>query len=111
MRAADCLAAEGISARVVHLPTLRPFPRNEVCSVLAPGMPVITIEEHVGVGGLGPEVARAIAEEGLRNRFSMMAIPAEFQKECLGRQAALAWAGIDTPAIVTRARQVFDPKS
>ena len=59
--AADRLAAEGISAGVLHLPALKPFDRGAVVEAAAAGL-VVTVEEHSVIGGLGSLVAETLAE-------------------------------------------------
>lgn len=107
LKAADQLAAENIRVRVVHVPTLRPFPYEMLRELLGDGMPVVTVEEHIGVAGLGQEVAMLLAREGIGARFSTLAVPMRYQKECLTRNGALAWAGINAEALVAECRKLM----
>ena len=60
--AADLLASEGISAEVVHVPTLKPLdPSGIVHSADKTGL-VVTTEEHTVIGGLGSAVAELLGE-------------------------------------------------
>ena len=61
LRAAEVLAAEGISARVLNLSTLKPFDRESVLAAAGETGAVVTAEEHNVIGGLGSEVARTLA--------------------------------------------------
>lgn len=62
LEAADLLAAEGISAEVVHAPTLKPLdPEGIVRSAEKTGL-VVTTEEHTIIGGLGSAVAEILGE-------------------------------------------------
>ncbi len=62
LEAAELLAAEGISAEVIHAPTLKPLdPQGIVRSVEKTGL-VVTTEEHTIIGGLGSAVAEILGE-------------------------------------------------
>jgi len=60
LRAAETLAAEGISAMVVDMHTLKPLDTAAVAAACRTGA-IITAEEHLLDGGLGSQVARAAA--------------------------------------------------
>jgi transketolase len=107
LAAATALETDGFRWGVAHLPTFRPFPRAAARALLSAGMPVVTVEEHVATGGLGHEIAVLLAEERLANPLRMLCAPLEFQKTCLGREAALAWAGIDAPSIAGACRDML----
>jgi transketolase len=60
--AAEILAAQGIDAMVVHMPTIKPIDADSlVAAAVATGL-VITIEEHSVIGGLGGAVAEVLSE-------------------------------------------------
>jgi transketolase len=62
LAAAELLAEEGISAEVVHVPTLRPLdPHGIVAGAAKTGL-VVTTEEHTIIGGLGSAVAETLGE-------------------------------------------------
>ena len=61
-RAADLLAGEGISARLLNMHTVKPLDRDAVLSAAAETRGLVTIEEHTVTGGLGAAVAEALAE-------------------------------------------------
>jgi len=75
--AADLLAAHGIDAGVVHVPTLKPLDVATIVTAAARTGRVITVEEHTIIGGLGGAVAEALSEHrptalrrlGLRDVF------------------------------------------
>ena len=60
--AAEQLAAEGISAAVVNIHTIKPFDSEIVVKNAAKTGAVVTAEEHSIIGGLGSAVAEALAE-------------------------------------------------
>ncbi len=64
LAAAGLLAGEGISARVVHVPCLKPLDAGALrAAVDGPGL-VVTAEEHSVIGGLGSLVAETLTSSG-----------------------------------------------
>jgi transketolase len=61
--AADALAARGIGARVLNVPTIRPLDRDAVVAAAEETRAIITVEEHTVHGGLGGAVAELVATE------------------------------------------------
>ena len=61
MEAAALLEHEGIQAAVVNMSTVRPLDREAVLDAARNG-PIVTIEEHTVVGGLGSAVAEVVVE-------------------------------------------------
>ena len=63
LEAVEALAAEGISAYVLHVPTIKPL--DEAAIVRAAGRTgkVITAEDHSIIGGLGGAVAETLGEQ------------------------------------------------
>ena len=57
LQAAEALSAEGISARVLDLPTVKPLDEKLVHAAAAETGAIITVEEHSIYGGLGGAVA------------------------------------------------------
>jgi transketolase len=60
--AADLLAADGIDAHVVHVPTIKPLDVAAIVAADERTGRVITVEEHTVIGGLGGAVAEALSE-------------------------------------------------
>ena len=65
MKAAEILAAEGISAKVIHVACVKPFDRDSVRKEAQAGTPIFTVEEHSVYGGLGSIVSECVAGSGL----------------------------------------------
>ncbi|HJV49231.1 MAG TPA: transketolase C-terminal domain-containing protein [Geothrix sp.] len=59
---AELLAAEGIEATVLHMPTLKPFDRETLLRLAKTHKAVVTCEEHQIHGGLGGIVAEILSE-------------------------------------------------
>jgi transketolase len=62
LEAAELLAADGISAHVVHVATLKPLDVEGLVAAADRTGRVITVEEGTVIGGLGGAVAEALAE-------------------------------------------------
>src|SRR5207253_1442755 len=80
LAAAERLAAEGIEARVLHFPTVKPLDVEVLTASVAQVPVVVTAEEHTLIGGLGSAVAEALAERDLLDgrRFRRFGIPDVF---------------------------------
>jgi transketolase len=66
LQAADLLKAEGISAGVLHVPSIKPVNKEEIVRAAEDVKWVITVEEHTIYGGLGGMVAEILSEASPR---------------------------------------------
>ncbi len=88
LHAADALAAEGISAAVVNMSTIKPFDSETVLAMAAKCRAIVTAEEHSIIGGLGSAVAETIAGKacvgfdrvGIMDKFGRSGKPDELFK-------------------------------
>jgi transketolase len=64
LRAAELLAKDGVSARVLHFPTIKPFDPAPILAAARETRGIVTAEEHSIIGGLGEAVAAVMAEAG-----------------------------------------------
>lgn len=62
IQAVEALAADGISARVVNIHTIKPLDRELICKCAKETGVIVTAEEHSIIGGLGSAVAEAVTE-------------------------------------------------
>jgi transketolase len=62
MLAAETLEAEGISARVIDMHTVKPIDREAIRRAAAETGAIVVAEEHLVDGGLGVRVAQVVAE-------------------------------------------------
>ncbi len=77
LEAAEILAADGISAHVLHVPTLKPLDVEAIVAAAERTGRVVTAEDHTIIGGLGGAVAETLGEHrptllrriGLRDVF------------------------------------------
>ncbi len=62
LEAAEILATDGISAHVVHVPTIKPLDGQAIAEAAAKTGRVVTAEDHTIIGGLGGAVAEVLGE-------------------------------------------------
>jgi transketolase len=104
--AADTLMAEGLSARVVDMHTVKPLDVEEVLAAARETGGILAVEEHSIVGGLGSAVAEVLVGEP-RIRFRRHGVPDEFAP--IGPPAALyAHYRLDAAGIASVARELLN---
>lgn len=97
LKAADLLAAEGISAEVIDCFSIKPFDTHTLLASVEKTGCVVTAEDHMTVGGLGSLVAETLAQNhpapvkfvGMDDRFGKSGSFEEL----------LTYFGLDAPAI------------
>ena len=63
LAAAEKLAADGISAEVINMHTIKPLDEEAVIAAAAKSGKIVTVEEHSIIGGLGSAVCDVVAEK------------------------------------------------
>lgn len=63
LEAAEKLAADGISAKVINIHTIKPLDKELVIAAAKATGKVVTVEEHSVIGGLGSAICDVLAEE------------------------------------------------
>ena len=107
LAAADQLAADGISARVIDLYSVKPVDTETLlAAVAATGGRLVVVEDHYPEGGLGAAVTDALLAAGPQTlRVAHLAV-----RELPGSGTSaelLAAAGIDAPHIAAAARDLL----
>ena len=62
LKAAEILAAEGVSTEVINIHTIKPIDKEIITATAAKTRKVLTVEEHSVIGGLGSAVCDVLAE-------------------------------------------------
>ena len=76
MRATAVLKEKGVSVQHMHVSTLKPFTDPTIVEAINKSKyGVVTIENHLDIGGLGSAVADVIAENGLGKRLVKIGLP------------------------------------
>jgi transketolase len=106
LQAAEELAREGVSARVVDMHTVSPVDADEVRAAVDEIGTILTVEEHNITGGLGAAIAEVVAEYGKPVSFRRHGIPDVHV--VLGPPAALyAHYELDAAGIASHARKLL----
>ncbi len=105
LAAAERLAEEGISARVIDLYSVKPIDGETLRSIRTP---IVTAEDHWAEGGLGEAVLAALSEVEDRPQVRILAVR---ELPHSGKPAELlAAAGIDAQAIAEAARALVSSR-
>jgi len=103
--AADTLAGDGVSVRVVDMHTISPLDREEIAAAARETKAILTVEEHNVTGGLGTAVAEVLVDLP-RVPFRRHGVPDRYVE--VGPPAALyAKYGLDAPGVLAVAREVL----
>jgi transketolase len=106
LKAAETLAASGVSAGVLDVLSLKPIDREAVLAQAEKAGCVISAENHQINGGLGSAVAEILAESGFRGKFARIGIRDEFGE--VGTQDYLTGRfGLDIDSLVKKARELL----
>jgi transketolase len=104
LKAADTLAEEGVSARVIDLYSVKPIDGETLRAAAEATGSIVTVEDHWPEGGLGEAVLSVFAEDEERPRIVLLAVrnmPGSGKPDEL-----IAAAGIDAEHIAAAARKL-----
>jgi transketolase len=104
LKAADALAEEGVSARVIDLYSVKPIDTETLRAAAETTGAIVTVEDHWPEGGLGEAVLSVFAEDEEKPRIVLLAVkdmPGSGKPEEL-----IAAAGIDAEHIAAAARKL-----
>lgn len=107
--AADALALEGVEARVVDMPMIKPLDTELIIDSATKTGALVVAENHNIIGGLGSAVSEVLADAGIGLPFKRVGINDQF---CEGGTTPylLEKFGIDSKAIITAALDVLERK-
>lgn len=101
--AADLLAARGLAARVLSMPTVQPLDRQALALAGTETGVLLTVEEHTVRGGLGSAVAEFIAEAPWPVRFRRLGVDPDRHSPNGSRDYLLAHHGLTAAGIAANA--------
>ncbi len=89
LEAAQILKGQGINARVINMPTVKPVDKDAIIHVAEACKAIVTAEEHSIIGGLGSAVAEVLSENaptpltriGMRDCFAVSGKPERLLKK------------------------------
>ena len=100
--AAEALAADGISVRLINLPWLNRIDAPWLLDAIAGCRAVVTLDNHYVRGGQGEMVAAAVAGLGLRTSPRVTMIGVDDLPECGTNDEVLAHHGLDIDSLTRR---------
>lgn len=108
LAAAEALKAEGISASVIDMATIKPIDRDLVIEEAKRTGAIVTCEEHTIIGGLGAAVCEVLAET-VPTPVIRIGV-----KDCFGRSGPakdlIPYFGLDSAAIAEAAKKAISLK-
>jgi len=106
LTAAEELAAEGVSVKVVNVSSVKPLDRQGVIDCAKGMKAVVTAEEHSVIGGLGSAIAEALRlERGAPLDF--VGIEDVFGTSALNYEELLVHYGLTAPAITAKIKKLL----
>jgi transketolase len=102
VRAGELLAARGVSARVVSMPSVKPLDLEAVEAAARATRLLATLEEHSVLGGFGGAVAEHLAALGLATPLRRFGAGDHFSHACGDQEFHRAACGL-TPAAIADA--------
>ena len=107
VRAADALAAEGLAAAVLSMPTIKPLDSAAILDAARTAGGILTVEEHSVIGGLGGAVAEILAQHApSRVRFRILGLPDAFCRYVGSQDYLRERSGLAVEDIMRAARQL-----
>lgn len=104
LAAADVLAAEGISAEVVDVMSVKPLDEETIIASAAKTGCVLTVEEHSIYGGMGSAVAELLGE---KHPVPVTRLGMTTFGQSGDAAELLAYYGLDAAGIAARVREVL----
>ena len=109
MGAAEQLQQRGINARVLSVPTLKPFDCRGVLEAVAATGVAETIEEHSVIGGLGSAVAECLCESSVQGVvFQRVGIPDRFAGEVGAQDYLRRRFGLDAESVCRKVMSLLE---
>ena len=106
VEAATQLAAQGIEASVISVPSIRPCNTSQLLTLLKNCKAVVSVEEHNVNGGVGSLVAEVLAEAGCGIPLRRLGIQDGQYAIAADRTATRARHEIDAAGVVKNAQQL-----
>lgn len=110
VEAATQLAAEGIEASVISVPSIRPCNISQLLAALKSHRAAISVEEHNINGGVGSLVAEVLAEAGYALPLRRLGIADGQYAIAADRAATRARHQIDAAGVVKNARELLSAR-
>ena len=109
LAAAEELAAEGISVKVVNVSTIKPLDRQAVIDAAKGMKAVVTAEEHSVIGGLGSAIAEALRREP-HAPLDFVGVEDVFGTSAYNYDELMAHYGLTAQAVAAKVRELLKSK-
>ena len=106
LTAAEELAAEGISVKVVNVSTIKPLDRQAVIDAAKGMKAIVTAEEHSVIGGLGSTIAEALRREN-RAPLDFVGVEDVFGTSAYNYEGLLVHYGLTAQAVAAKVRELL----
>lgn len=106
LEAADKLESRGISARVINVPCIKPYPEKEIEELLQGVQGIVTCEEHSLIGGLSQAAAWALRNDP--RKLEAVAVSDVFGQSAYSHEELLSYYHLTADDIVEKTLQVLD---
>jgi transketolase len=104
LKAADLLGAHGIDAGVLHMHTIKPLDDEALARAALGARLVVTLEEHVRIGGLGSAVLESLNDAEIATPVLRLALPDRFSRDYGSSEHVLEVAGLGVESIAAAIR-------
>ena len=109
LTAAEELASEGISLKVVNVSTIKPLDRQAVIDAAKGMKAVVTAEEHSVIGGLGSAIAEALRREP-HAPLDFVGVEDVFGTSAYNYDELMAHYGLTAQAVAAKVRELLKSK-
>lgn len=99
LKAADALATHGIETGVLHMHTIKPLDDEALARAALGARLVVTLEEHVRIGGLGSAVLESLNDAEIATPVLRLALPDRFSRDYGSSEHVLEVAGLGVDSI------------
>ena len=107
LEAAKLLAKDGIEAAVINVRFVKPLDTEALKRILGTGRPVLVVEDHAVIGGLGTAIQELAVREKIQNvQITVLGLPDEFLPHG-SRKQLLSRLGLDAEGIRQAGRKAL----
>ena len=78
--AAKLLAESDIETEIINMHTIKPLDKGKIEEIVNSGRPIVSVEEHTVIGGLGSAIAECLSEIGIYVPHKIIGLKDQFGK-------------------------------
>ncbi len=108
LEAAQKLNKEGCHVSVINMISVKPLDEKAILDIAKAGRPIITLEEHSVVNGLGTAVTEAAVKSGKAVRIRKLGLPDNYPHSVSPYPAMLQDYGLTADAVAEQVRQMLE---